>query len=217
MRDKTLISNREKQKGFSLLELLVAFVVLAIMMALVYGSFNNSKNQLQRQSLALQLKNSLERARFDAVKRRATSATGFSSVVINQNSFTLNLDTDMDGTLEMPAESQTYNFDSDVAGRIVNSLEYPVTINFDRLGHSDAFDKNNNPVSPNFTLCTSNCTGNSFNSTNATIISVSNTGTVSMLSGGSSQSSVTNPTWVSNVNSNSGINQTVTVNSNYGY
>jgi prepilin-type N-terminal cleavage/methylation domain-containing protein len=208
--------NREKQKGFSMIELLVAFVILAIIAALAVSGISRATSQLQRQSLAQQLKTSLERARFDAVKRRAASDNGLSTVVISPTSFTLNSDTNQNSVLES-SEAQVYRFNPDEGGKVVNDLKYPVTVRFNRNGHVQAVDSLGASINPVFTLCLKNCASNTLNADNASVVSVSKTGTVSITPGGANLSFNSNQSWISNSNLNSAIKPTVRVESNYSY
>src|SRR5512140_3665159 len=88
------------QKGFTLIELSIVLVVVAVLMGLALFTFTGAKTDLQRQGVAREFKVYLERARFDSVKRRATIATDQARIILNgPSSFTAKMDFDGDGVL----------------------------------------------------------------------------------------------------------------------
>lgn len=209
MREKRL----DPQSGISIIEILIVVVVIAILSTVAIMQLGRSKTDLQRQRIAREFKVYLERARFDSVKRRAdvreintvkysdmsrvilTSATSFTAVTdLNQNGTVLNAD----GTLEA-GDKHLVDFTQRSDTKIVVSDEtlinkYPITILFNRRGHITATDKFNNPVDPVFTICSHNCSGTS---PEATVISVSTTGTVAVLKNGQSPSALPFPSPIS--------------------
>ena len=184
----------DAQRGFSIIEVVIVLAVTGILMTIAVITFGGAKVDLQRQSIAREFKNYLERARFDSVKRRAAAADDQASIVLTSSrSFTAHLDFDEDRVLranearivDFTQRAQTQIFVSDVG------LNYPVTISFDQRGHATAIDSLGGAVSPiTFTICSSsNC---SPTSPDRTVISLSPSGTVAILRNG--QSPTVNPT-----------------------
>lgn len=206
------------QSGISLVEVVVVILIAAILTTLAIGQFSNSRKNFQRQNISRELKVNLERARYDSVKRRAATTTTMARVAITSaTSFTVSTDTNMNGTLDS-IETRTIDFTGRVDASIIgSSTDYPLTIWFDQRGQTIIKNNSGTAVDPSFTVCGSGCTASTANSSNADVIYVSPTGTVSMGAPGTIQTSFANPT-VSNVTANANINNRVSVNaSNYPY
>ncbi len=186
------------QSGKSLLELVVILVITAVLVTFAIAQFGGSKTNLNRQNLVREFKVSLERARFDSVKRRAQGS--LSRIVIESATrFTVLTDLNQNGTLET-SESRSVNFGSSGV-KFVGTLIYPITISFDRHGHISATnsvvgsDGEFQQINPTFTICDRGCTSlETANVKNSNVISISPSGTVAMLGGGESQPSFSSPT-----------------------
>lgn len=165
---------------------MVVMTVITIVSSFAFVRFDRAKNFQQRENVAVQLKSQLERARTDAIKRRATAISRLSSVTINQTSFSVQIDSNQNGVLDAN-ESQNFVFDSSVSGQFVGDLNFPVTISFDHRGRAKTIDNNNNNVNSVFTLCNENCVSSNNNlfltKSNSSVISVSPTGTVTVKAG----------------------------------
>ena len=194
------------QSGVSLLEVLVVVAVSAILVTLAVAQIGKSKDNLQRQNIARQLKVYLERARFDSVKRRGTKADDMARVTINSaTSFSLVTDLNQNGKTNDSTDIQRVDFSgSDI--KFVGIGSFPVTISFDRRGQVTISGGQSN-----FILCNS-CPATTITSANANIIWISPTGTLAMTAGGESQPTFQNPV-VANVNTNSDIREFVLVKS----
>ena len=184
----------DAQRGFSIIEVVIVLTVTGILMTIAVITFGGAKVDLQRQSIAREFKNYLERARFDSVKRRAAATADQANLVLTSSrAFTAHLDFDEDRVLRTN-EVRVVDFTQRAATQIFVSdagLNYPVTIRFDQRGHATATDSLGAAISPiTFTICSSsNC---SPTSPDRTIISLSPSGTVAILRNG--QSVLTNPT-----------------------
>jgi prepilin-type N-terminal cleavage/methylation domain-containing protein len=179
------------QSGFSLIEVLIVLVMMGILTVLALMQLGSSRVDFQRQRIAREFKIYLERARFDSVKRRADTLADSAKVVLNgPSSFTVSLDFDGDGTL-LNTETRTINFAdrTDAVIQVSDTLDYPVTLSFNRRGLVEAHDASNNPVTPLFTIC-SDC---SAGSPDITRISVSTSGTVAELLAGQDPGTLTPP------------------------
>lgn len=200
MREKKL----NPQSGISLIEVLIVVVVIAILTTVSIMQLGRSKVDLQRQRIAREFKVYLERARFDSVKRRAAVSSEMSRVILNSaTSFTVVTDFNQngtilnsDGTVET-GDRRVIDFTDRSEAQIVvsNTLNYPVTILYNQRGHITATDGLNNPVNPVFTICSNNC---SEDSPEATVISVSTTGTVAVLKSGDTPGVLPTPSPISN-------------------
>lgn len=186
--------------GFSLIEILIILVVVGILVTLAIFTVGSSASNLQRQNVAREFKVSLERARFDSVKRRATECSNMSNVTINSaTSFSYSIDRDQNGRLDA-FETTDVNFaNSSNVTVIGNGLTLPVTIRFDERGR--AFLRNDcDPASiatasvPLFYFCNGACTVGSVNGQNANAIFISSTGTVAMMTGDSTLPTFDPPT-----------------------
>lgn len=202
------------QSGKSVIELTIVLVVASILVAFAVARIGNAQSNLQRQNLAREFKNNLERARFDSVKRRADLPDQMARLVLTSaNSYTVLTDFNQNGTIETN-ERRLINFSGRTNVRILGSdLVFPVTVRFDRLGNVAAVNADGAVVRPNFTFCEGTCTLLSANQANSSLISISNTGTVAMLDGGSAVPTFGAPA-VSAVGSGNGINQWMIVRDN---
>lgn len=206
-----------REVGYSLTEVLIVLVVLGILLALAVTQFGRSRENLNRQNIAREFKVSLERARFDSVKRRASACSDMSRVTINDGtSFSVSTDLNQNGQLDLPGETQNYTFSGlgDV-NLIGNGVALPVTIRFDERGRAflqGDCDPLSIPTStvPLFFFCNGTCTAATANSQNANAIYISPSGTVAMLTGDSSVPTFSDPS-VANVNTGTGVDNRLTV------
>jgi prepilin-type N-terminal cleavage/methylation domain-containing protein len=200
------IVGKSSQSGKSIIELLIVLVVAGIITTFAVMQIGNAQNNLQRQNLAREFKVNLERARFDAVKRRAETVAEMATITITSaTSYMVKLDLNQDGILST-LEEKTVSFGNRSSVKIVGTnLVFPVTIRFNYLGQVTATNGDNTVFTPTFTFCEGDCTILTANATNANVIAVSPTGTVAMLSGGETIPTYDNPT-VTNVGTGSDIN-----------
>lgn len=199
--------------GFSVLEVLIVIVIGSILVGVAISQFGTSRSQLQRQNIAREFKNNLERSRFDSVRRRSDDDdfSNMSQIVIKNNtSYEVRIDSNQDGVISS-AEVRTVDFTGRSEAKILtDSNIFPITIRFNRRGHITT-DANGTTVTPLFTICNGNCTmATTITPENANVISISPTGTVSMLYGGDVIPPLAAPN-ISNVSNSSGINLLLTV------
>lgn len=197
-------SNRRCEAGFSLIELLVVMVIIAIVSTIALFNRGSANEQFQRQNIARELKVAFERARFDSVKRRADTSGVQAMVDVTANSFTLRTDTDQNGTLDAADDRVT-----DFAAQNI-SISSSVTIYFNRRGEPVDI---NGVVLTNvlFLVCNGTCPAlGSENTANANIVLVTPTGTVNLLTGGSPVPSFSAPS-ITSVPTDSGIDSDVII------
>jgi len=172
-------NERSPQGGFSLIEIFIVLVIIGVITTFALLTFGSSKVDLHRQAVAREFKIYLERARFDSVKRRAEDPNRANLVLNSATSFTVQLDYNEDGELDAN-ETRTVDFTqrSNTQILLTDTLNYPVTISFDRRGHVTTLDNGGDEVNPVFTIC-SDCSGGS---PDQSVISISTTGTVAVSS-----------------------------------
>jgi prepilin-type N-terminal cleavage/methylation domain-containing protein len=200
-RDRTMhFNDRDRQLGFSIIEVLLVVIVMGILTTFALLQLRGAKTDVERQNIVRELKNYLERARFDSVKRRADADAEMATIrLIGPTSFSAAIDFDQSGSL-LPAETRTMDFGerSNTRVSIVDTLSYPVTIRFNRRGQATAVDSTNTVVTPVFRIC-SNC---SAATPNISYISISASGTIS----DSSAAPGVLPTPAVNANANASLN-----------
>jgi Tfp pilus assembly protein FimT len=198
------------ESGKSVIEMAIVLVIAGILVTFAVIQLGNSQNNLKRQNIARELKVSLERARFDSVKRRPSLESEMSRVVINSaSSFTVRTDLNQNGTLDA-SDFREVNFSSTTTRIVGSNLTFPLYISFNRFGQIIVRNSAGTLISmPDLTLC-DNCTLATANESNANTIVVSPTGTVAMLPGIQTQASVKNPN-VTSVDENLQIKCSVTV------
>jgi Tfp pilus assembly protein FimT len=174
------------ESGASVLEVLIVVLVGAVLVGLAIAQFGTSREQMKRQNIARELKNNLERCRFDSVRRRASDAdyANMSRVVLRTTtSYDVMMDSNLDGIIES-AEVRTVDFSASDTKVLAAATSFPITIRFDRKGHITT-DGNGTAISPLFTICSGVCTmATTITPENGNVISISPTGTVAMLYGG---------------------------------
>ncbi|CAN5566777.1 hypothetical protein BH10ACI3_BH10ACI3_23200 [soil metagenome] len=203
--------NLEPQRGASIMELLIVLVISSIIVTFALSQFGGAKSNLLRQNFAREFKTSLERARFDSVKRRAMDDTSFASVVITSPiSYEVTTDLNQNGTIES-TESRQVAMTNQWGLRILLAagIALPVTISFDRRGQAIVEDYNG-LATYRFLFCETGVSDATANNSNSTAIYLSATGTVAMTGGGDTIAAISNPS-VSNIAGTSGVNPDVDV------
>lgn len=199
------------QSGKSLVDMLIVLAVGGILISMAVVRMTNARTNMDRQNIAREFKVNLERARYDAVKRRAQASTELTRItIVSATSYKFWVDTDQDGVLEA-SEERTISFSGRSNVKVLGTnLVLPVTIKFDRFGNTETLNGSGVKISPVFTFCEGECTLETANVTNSNIISLSQTGTVAMLNGGESLPTFNNPT-VSTVTTDAEINDWLVV------
>jgi prepilin-type N-terminal cleavage/methylation domain-containing protein len=187
-----------KQSGVSVIELLIVVAIIAILAAFALARFGTARENFTRRNIAREFKVSLERARFDSVKRHATVCSDMSGVTVNTTSFDLMTDMNQNGTLE-GAETRVVNIGARSDITIVpNGVTLPFTIRFDGRGRAYINDcsASSTPTAevPLLYFCSGACTSATANGDNSNVIFVSPAGTVAMLEGGSGMPTFSDPT-----------------------
>ncbi|HUF04015.1 MAG TPA: prepilin-type N-terminal cleavage/methylation domain-containing protein [Aridibacter sp.] len=198
---------RAGQAGFSLPELLMVTIVIAVVSALAIYQFTAPKVQFSRQNVSRELKVALERARFDSVKRRADDANSYARVVITSTSYTLGTDRDLDGDVDSN-DDVVKSFSGTGITITGAGLTFPVTVVYDKRGEVLATDAGGNPVNPVFRICNGDCSTPT--NGNSDLLVVTPTGTVNLL-GGASSESVFSPPPVTVVSGSTDVNPLTTV------
>jgi prepilin-type N-terminal cleavage/methylation domain-containing protein len=202
-------SHSNDQSGVTLIELLVVIVIIAIVASIALMQRGSADAQFKRQNVARELKVAFERARFDSVKRRAQPEASPSpetraKVVVDTNSYSLTTYTVDSANVSTPSTQTT-----DTSGQNVviqggtNSITLPYTIYYNQRG--EAVDINGSSISPSFYVCNATCSSPSTSTAN--LILVTPTGTVNLLSGGSTAPNFNAPTITTSTNTNT-INNT---------
>jgi len=190
------------------MELLVVLSIAAVVTTFSVSLFGNSKSNFQRQNAARQFKNYLERARFDAVKRRATGGQFSTVKVLSSTSYSYTLDLNQNGTID---SGETISVDLSNSGvMIAANSSFPMTVSFDQRGETTTTDGANASATPLFYFCNGSCTSASSTDQNSNIIYVSPTGTVAMMKGGTTLPTFNNPS-VTTVASNTSVNPMLAV------
>ena len=182
------------ERGVSLIEILIVLVIAAILVTAAVTSIGGAKANLSRQNIAREFKISLERARFDSVKRHANDDTTMATVkIINATSYSVTSDLNQNGTIDV-GETQVIDFSTRDGVTIVlpTGITRPVTISFDQLGHASVVDYNGLSTD-HFLFCSRDCTIANATSSNSNVIYLSATGTVAMLGGSDSMPTISAP------------------------
>ena len=172
-----LLQNDSRQSGVTLIELLVVIVIIAVIAGFALVQSGGANEKLTRQNVARDLKTAFERARFDSVKRHADGTVPFATVRVEVTRVTLTTDVNQDGVMDS-SDSLVTQLPSGITLAPGTGLTLPLTVSFNRRGEPDVAD-------PTFVVCNGSCDIDSDTASNANIIHVTSTGTVSMLPGGS--------------------------------
>ncbi len=175
----------QTEHGFSLIEILIVITIIVIVSALAVMEYRSSNARFKRINIATELKVSFERARFDSIKRRAEAADTQAKVLVAETAITLSTDNNLDGVINGAGDSPEINFAAQniTISKYENATVLPVIVYFNQRGEVTAIDANNATVNPVFLVCNSPFT--TVNSSNCNVVLITPTGTVNMLTGGS--------------------------------
>ena len=216
MSDKMLLEGqiRSADRGLSIVELLIVIVIISIVGSIALMQTGTPNRQLKRQNVARELKVALERARFDSVKRRATSNVTATDderarVIITADSYTLVTDNNRNGEVITGANAieSGDGISISLAGQDIviagNGIVLPVTVLFNQRGEATMGGGGTNPI---FYVCNIDCSIPTAN--NANLVLVTPTGTVNLLAGNASPPSFANAN-VTTVPTTTGVSNTV--------
>lgn len=196
------------QTGVTVTELLVVVVVISVLIGFAIIQRGSTDQILRRQNAAQELKSSLERARFDSVKRRADVSSAQANVVITATSVTLTTDRDMNGVLDA-ADQQVRDFaGSNIVFAGDHVMTFPITVSYNQRGEATATDAGG-PVEPVFLVCNSSCDSPDVNNSN--ILLVTPTGTVNLLPGGTALPTFSPPGGISTIPPSNSINNSAAI------
>ena len=141
------------QSGKSLMEILIVLAVGGVLVGMAVTRMTSAQSNMQRQNLTREFKVNLERARFDAVKRRAIAVDEMTRITITSaTAYNVLTDLNQSGTLET-SEIRYVSFSSQSGVKILGTaLVFPVTIRFDRFGNTTTVNANGLPITPVFTF-----------------------------------------------------------------
>jgi len=176
------------QSGKSLLEIIIVLAVGGILVSMAVVRMINAQSNMERQYLAREFKVNLERARYDAVKRRAINAADMTRITITTaTTYKVWIDLNQNGILDAE-EERTVSFGDRSNVKILGTdLVFPVTITFNQFGNTETLNGESptpKKIAPVFTFCEGECTLETATVANSNVIAVSATGTVAMLNGG---------------------------------
>lgn len=185
----------QKQRGLSLVELMIVIVIIGIVVAFAVAQFGNASTVFETQNVARELKVNLERARFDSVKRRPDNLADMAKVVlVDEDTITVSLDRDQNGVLDS-YETTTIDFSGRNNVKIVGAaVSYPVTMVFDRRGQVTTTNSFGLEIDPLFIVCDQCTSFADAENPTSYYIQLSPTGTVSMYDNGQTPPTVLDPT-----------------------
>jgi len=119
-------------KGFSVLDLLIAAVLVLIVISYTVGTVVRGQKPALRTSAAQQFANYLQRARDDSMRRRATVPDQMAQVtILNNKYYWVTMDANGDGVLDTPI--------------VISLAEQPATLN-GPFPRTVMFDSTGKPV-----------------------------------------------------------------------
>lgn len=180
------------QSGKSLIEVILVVVIVIIVATFTVAQYRSSREQFNRQNIARQLKISLERARFDSVKRRTFDEPTQAKVIVNNSWFALMTDANGSGTIDASDREVTDlgSLDISITGQ---NMAFPVTLSYNQRGNVEATGSDGAAVNPIFYICNGTCTSATITPVNSNIVLVSPAGTVDLLAGNAPLPSFSNP------------------------
>lgn len=129
----SLGARRRGERGFSLLQLLIAMAVIVIVTTMALMATNTARDSLSLTNSTRELASYLERARMDAITRQGTTSLQITSNI----SYTVDIDADGSGTAETRVitlpPGVTMSATNPVTGAAVT---LPTTITFDKRGRT---------------------------------------------------------------------------------
>lgn len=198
------------QRGKGVVELLIVVVIIGIVTTMALMGLGRSRDAFTRQNIARELKVNMERARFDAIKRRVAGTSEMAQIVfLSETSYRIRYDLNWNGSLDT-VDERVVNFASRGGIKILGTnMTYPTTVSFDENGNASVLNAQGQKITALFTICDQGCTGTA-TASNTSYISISPTGTVDMYAPGASRPAFTTPT-TTLVNSNTQINPLIRV------
>ncbi len=126
--------------GFSVLDMLIVVVIVAIIVTFVLGQINTIQKPLARKNAAQRLTAYVQSARSDSIRRHATEINRMAQITVSDaHGYNVSLDANLDGVLDSPVfvdlKDQNIKLDGpfprmymfDAQGRTVDSGRNPIS------------------------------------------------------------------------------------------
>ena len=152
-------ASRKSSAGFSVLDMLIVVVIVAIIVTYVLGQISTIRKPLARTNAAQRLQSYVQRARSDSIRRHADEMTRMAQItVVDAHAYNVSLDDNGDGVLDPPVfvdlKEQNLKLDG----------PFPRVFFFDAQGRT--IDAHRNPLS--------SASISVFNASGKSVVAVSN-------------------------------------------
>lgn len=169
---------RHGEQGFSLLQMVIAIAIIAIVTVMATISITKAQLDLRRENTIREFKAYLEKARLDSIRRHATATADQASVTITaNNTYQVALDFNYDGTLAAD-EVRTFIIPTNRAVQFnTGTVSLPMTTRFDWRGRASSVQSDGTSVASNFTMENTYNNGSSPTTLNLTSMGDASVGT----------------------------------------
>lgn len=134
--------NKQKQRGFSVTELLLVLAMISVVAGFVVFSLARGNRTAFRTDTAIEIAGYLQKARVDSMRRNAKDVNQMAQVkIFNRRFYSIAIDNDADGNLDIPLVKSL----PEKAGVEING-PFPKTYIFNWQGQT--VDAQNKPVAP---------------------------------------------------------------------
>jgi Tfp pilus assembly protein FimT len=169
---------RNGEAGFTLIQLVVAVAIIAIITVMATISISKAQQDMRRENIIREFKAYLEKARLDSIRRHPTATADQASVTITaSNTYQISMDFNYDGTIAA-SEVRTITIPSNLQVQFsTGTVSLPMTTRFDWRGRASSVQSDGTAVTSTFTIANTYSNGSSPTTLNLTSMGDASVGT----------------------------------------